>query len=137
MQSASAAFTPTFQATIPDVLPDEKDYTRALSLSRLAYDLENVASPLLAAALLGLVSFHALFSGTVIGFLCSAALVVSVALPSPQASERSSIYDRTTTRDCIYPATPRLRGSARAQSRHRRRRRDGDRQYGRDRPGRV
>ena len=39
LQSASAAFTPTFQATIPDVLPDEKDYTRALSLSRLAYDL--------------------------------------------------------------------------------------------------
>ena len=32
LQSASAAFTPTFQATIPDVLPDEKDYTNALSL---------------------------------------------------------------------------------------------------------
>lgn len=28
LQSASAAFTPTFQATIPDVLPDEADYTR-------------------------------------------------------------------------------------------------------------
>ena len=38
LQSASAAFTPTFQATIPDVLPDEARYTRALSLSRLAYD---------------------------------------------------------------------------------------------------
>ena len=34
MQSASAAFTPTFQATIPDLLPDERVYTRALSLSR-------------------------------------------------------------------------------------------------------
>jgi MFS family permease len=32
LQSASAAFTPTFQATIPDVLPDEEDYTKALSL---------------------------------------------------------------------------------------------------------
>src|SRR5215208_4318952 len=32
LQSASAAFTPTFQATIPDLLPEEKDYTRALSL---------------------------------------------------------------------------------------------------------
>jgi hypothetical protein len=30
------AFTPTFQATIPDGLPDLNDYTRALSLSRLA-----------------------------------------------------------------------------------------------------
>jgi MFS family permease len=37
LQSCSAAFTPTFQATIPDVLPDEAEYTRALSLSRLAY----------------------------------------------------------------------------------------------------
>lgn len=33
LQAASAGFTPTFQATIPDVLPDEAEYTRALSLS--------------------------------------------------------------------------------------------------------
>lgn len=45
LQSASAGFTPTFQATIPDVLPEEKDYTNALSLSRLAYDMESLASP--------------------------------------------------------------------------------------------
>ena len=36
LQAASAAFTPTFQATIPDVLPDEAEYTRALSLCCLA-----------------------------------------------------------------------------------------------------
>src|SRR5260221_13011902 len=52
LQSASAAFTPTFQATIPDVLPEEKDYTRALSLSRLAYDMESLLSPRLPSALL-------------------------------------------------------------------------------------
>lgn len=45
LQSASAAFTPTFQAVIPDVLPEERDYTRALSMSRLAYDLESLFSP--------------------------------------------------------------------------------------------
>jgi hypothetical protein len=45
LQSASAAFTPTFQATIPDILTDEDDYTNALSLSRLAYDLENLSEP--------------------------------------------------------------------------------------------
>ena len=88
LQSASAAFTPTFQATIPDVLPDEQEYTRALSLSRLAYDLENLLSPMLAAALLTIISFHSLFAGTVVGFLASAALVVSVMLPSPKAAER-------------------------------------------------
>ena len=83
LQSASAAFTPTFQATIPDILPEEKDYTRALSLSRLAYDLESLLSPTLAAALLTVISFHWLFGGTVIGFLASAALVLSVRLPQP------------------------------------------------------
>src|SRR5215217_3139350 len=84
LQSASAAFTPTFQATIPDVLPEEKEYTRALSLSRLAYDLESLLSPALAAVLLTLISFNSLFAGTAIGFLVSAGLVVSVVLPSPR-----------------------------------------------------
>lgn len=48
LQSASAMFTPTFQAIIPEILPKEEDYTQALSLSRLAYDLENIISPMLA-----------------------------------------------------------------------------------------
>ena len=36
LQAASAGFTPAFQATIPEVLPQEDDYTRALSLMRSA-----------------------------------------------------------------------------------------------------
>ena len=110
LQSASAAFTPTFQATIPDVLPDEKDYTPALSLSRLAYDLESLLSPMLAALLLTVVSFHSLFGGTVVGFLASAALVISVTIPSPKPAVPRGIYDRTTRGLRIYLATPRLRG---------------------------
>lgn len=110
LQSASAAFTPTFQATIPDVLPDEKDYTRALSLSRLAYDLESVASPLLAAVLLTVITFNSLFAGTVVGFVASALLVVSVILPSPKPAAPRGIYDRTTRGMRIYLKTPRLRG---------------------------
>ncbi|APG48930.1 MFS transporter [Phaeobacter porticola] len=110
MQAASAGFTPTFQATIPDVLPDEAQYTRALSLSRLAYDLESLLSPMLAAALLTIVSFPVLFGGTVIGFLASALLVVSVSIPSPKSTKPSSIWDRTTRGIRLYLATPRLRG---------------------------
>ncbi|MBP0485169.1 MFS transporter [Sagittula salina] len=110
LQSASAAFTPTFQATIPDVLPDEARYTRALSLSRLAYDLENIVSPMLAGLLLAVMSYNSLFLGTVVGFAASAALVVSVLLPSPKPSEPRGIYDRTTRGIRIYLATPRLRG---------------------------
>ena len=110
LQAASAAFTPTFQATIPDILRKEEDYTRALSLSRLAYDLESLVSPMLAAALLSVLSFHNLFSGTVLGFLASAALVLSVRLPSPQPAARRGVWDRTTRGIRIYLATPRLRG---------------------------
>jgi len=110
LQAASAAFTPTFQATIPDVLPDEAEYTRALSLSQLAYNLENLVSPTLAAALLTVISFHWLFAGTAVGFLTSAALVVSVLLPSPKPAEPRGIYDRTTRGIRLYLATPRLRG---------------------------
>ncbi|MFT5630632.1 MAG: H+ antiporter protein [Gammaproteobacteria bacterium] len=110
LQSASAAFTPTFQATIPDILPEEDRYTRALSLSRLAYDLENIVSPMLAAILLAFVSYQALFFGTVIGFVGSGLLVVSVLLPSPQPTAPRGIYDRTTRGMRIYLATPRLRG---------------------------
>ena len=110
LQSASAAFTPTFQATIPDVLPEERAYTKALSLSRLAYDLESLVSPMLAALLLTVVSYHSLFGGTVLGFLASAALVVSAVLPRAKMPPKRSIYERTTRGVRIYLATPRLRG---------------------------
>ncbi|MBN9281096.1 MAG: MFS transporter [Hyphomicrobium denitrificans] len=110
LQAASAAFTPTFQATIPDVLPDEKQYTSALSLSRLAYDLESLLSPVLAAALLTVMTYSDLFAGTVLGFVASAAFVVSVSLPAAAPSEARGIYERTTRGVRSYLATPRLRG---------------------------
>jgi len=111
LQSASASFTPAFQATIPEILPDEAQYTRALSLSRLAYDLENLISPTLAAALLALISFHWLFAATAIGFACSALLVFSVSLPALSASApQDSFASRATKGMRYYLATPRLRG---------------------------
>jgi MFS family permease len=88
LQAASATFTPTFQAVIPAVLNDERDYTRGLSLSRLAYDLEAMASPVLAAALLTVISYNGLFVGTVAGFVFSALLVRSTAVPTI-AADRS------------------------------------------------
>lgn len=111
LQAASAAFTPIFQATIPDVLPDEREYTRAVTLSRMAYDLEGLLSPSLAAALLMLMSFNNLFLGTAIGFAGSALLVVSAVVPRPKpVSRKGSLYNATTRGIRIYLATPRLRG---------------------------
>ena len=112
LQSASAAFTPTFQATIPDILPDEEEYTNALSLSRLAYDLESLLSPILAAALLTVISFHWLFAGTSIGFAISALLVVTAAMPHRKAAATivESVWRKTTRGARIYLRTPRLVG---------------------------
>lgn len=111
LQSCSAAFTPTFQATIPDVLKAESDYTKALSLSRLAYDLETLLSPALAALLLLVVSYNILFFATAIGFLASALFVVSVVLPRAPVSGAQSIIRHKLSRGFhIYLATPRLRG---------------------------
>lgn len=112
LQSASAAFTPTFQATIPEILPDEEEYTNALSLSRLAYDLESLLSPMLAALLLTVISFHWLFAGTSVGFLVSALLVMTSALPHRKAAARAveRAWRKTTRGVRIYLKTPRLVG---------------------------
>ncbi len=107
----SAGFTPTFQATIPDVLPDEDQYTRALSLSRLAYDLENLASPTLAAAALLLMTYDTLFLFNAGTFLLSAVLLLTVTLPSASVPERDQgVWQNTVFGVASYLRTPRLRG---------------------------
>lgn len=110
-QACSAAFTPTFQATIPDILEDERTYTAALSLSRLAYDLEALVSPMLAGLLLAVTTFHWLFAGNAVGFLASAALVATAVLPAAIGrGEKRTFLERLTRGAWIYLATPRLRG---------------------------
>lgn len=111
INACSAGFTPTFQAAIPDVLPQTDRYTEALSLSRLAYDLEALFSPILAALLLGVLSYSALFAGNGLAFLASAALVFSTVIPQPQIrTSTGSVFRRTTHGIRLYLATPRLRG---------------------------
>lgn len=111
LQSASAAFTPIFQSLIPEILTQERDYTRALSLSRLAYDLENLLSPAIAAALLTLVTFHALFAGTSVGFVLSALLVFATVFPLvTEQRPHEGPYARAIRGMRIFWHTPRLRG---------------------------
>jgi predicted MFS family arabinose efflux permease len=117
-QAASAAFVPAVQATYPDLLPDEKDYTRALAKTRLAYELENVVSPVVAAGLLMVLGFADLFIGTAIGFLASAVLILRVRLPyRPQRGKAGtgerpadSARRRMARGLRFFWATPRLRG---------------------------
>lgn len=109
LQAASAGFTPAFQAVIPDVIKDEGDYTNALSLLRLAEDLEQLASPIIAAILLTFVSFPVLFAGTVTGFLASAFLVMTIKLPDRVESTERPFWADVTKGMRIYARTPRLR----------------------------
>lgn len=107
---ASAGFTPAFQAMIPDLLKDEAEYTKALSLSRLAADLESVASPVLAALLLTVMTFNGLFGGTAVGFVLSALLVLAAAVPALAAPTTQPFLSRLTSGVRLFALTPRLRG---------------------------
>ena len=111
LQSASAAYTPVFQATIPNIIPEEKEYTKALTLSRLSYDLESLVSPMLATLLLAFMSFHWLFTYTAVAFLVSALFVFMTRFPAVSTSaeegaEKQHVVDGIR----YYLATPRLQG---------------------------
>jgi len=110
LQSASAAFTPTFQAVIPDIVSKGSDYTRALSASQVAYTMESLLSPVLAALALTFMSFNWLFVGTSIGFAASAFLVLSTAIPNAGVSAHANAWDRVTSGITLFATIPRLRG---------------------------
>jgi MFS family permease len=110
LQSASAAFTPTFQAVIPDIVADERDYTRALSASQVAYTMESMLSPVLAALALTFMSSNWLFVGTSVGFGASAVLVVSTRIPNALPSAHAHAWDRVLSGMSLFAVSPRLRG---------------------------
>lgn len=110
LQAASATFTPVFQSVVPAVLVDEDDYTRGLSMSRLAYDLESLLSPVLAAALLTVITYNYLFLGTVTGFALSGLLVAITRIPEIDSTRPSeSFWERTTSGSKAMFGNPVLR----------------------------
>ncbi len=107
----SAGFKPVFSATIPDIVPDERAYTRALSMSRLAYDLENLLSPLFAGLALMFVTYTGLFVTNSVAFLVSAALIVVTTIPTGERAARlGGLWEQITFGLRAYLKTPRLRG---------------------------
>lgn len=107
----SAGFTPVFQALIPDVLPNEDQYTRALSHSRLAYELERILSPALAGLALLFMSYHALFILNAVSFLASAFLLAITSFPKTTPSERTQgVLHNISFGVKSYLRTPRLQG---------------------------
>ena len=78
---STAAFTPIYQSAIPKIFIDETDYTKALSLFRIAQDMENILSYALATLLLLFLNYNLLFMGTFIGYFVSALLISGIIFP--------------------------------------------------------
>jgi MFS family permease len=107
----SAGFTPLFQSVIPDVLPDEATYSRALAWSRIAYTLEAVLSPVIAAVLLNIVVGSGLFLVAAVMFAGSILALLLTRFPERAVAARRGPFLRRVSRGMfIYLRTPRLRG---------------------------
>ncbi len=107
----AAAFTPLYQSVIPDVLPEDETYTRALAWSRIAYTLEAILSPGLAAALLGVIAPEHLFLAAALTFAASILALLATRFPTKAASDGTRPFlQRTIDGLRIYRHTPRLRG---------------------------
>lgn len=79
INAATAFFTPTYDATIPEVAGREH-YVKALSLSRVAVDMEAMLAPVLAGVLVALLGLQWLFWFDAASYLVSAALVAASSL---------------------------------------------------------
>lgn len=110
--AASAAFTPSYQALVPRLLPDPDDYARALAKSRAVSELEGGVSPAVAAALLLVLTLKGLFLAAVLAFLLSAAILLAGRLPDLPPAPRSSLWRRATLGPRLLAATPAFRGLA-------------------------
>ncbi|WP_133297476.1 MFS transporter [Motiliproteus coralliicola] len=112
LNAMAAGYTPVYQAALPDILTDDADYTRALSLSRLAMEIESLLSPALAAFLLLFTPFALLFELNAVGFVVAASLLLLAKVPAAAPSDRSGgIWQHVSFGIRSYLKTPRLRAA--------------------------
>ena len=91
INAATAFFTPVYDSTIPEVAGHEH-YVKALSLSRLAVDLEAMLAPALAGLLVAFLGLQWLFWFDAATYLVSATLVSASALQhTPKPATRFSL----------------------------------------------
>ena len=110
LNACSAGFTPVYQSMLPQVLPDQHQYIKALSFSRLAYDLEQMISPMLAAAVLTTMTFQNLFYLDALTFFISGCFLMLAVIPKAKTPDRKrGIINNLSFGVRSYLATPRLR----------------------------
>ena len=109
----TAAFTPIYQSAIPKIFKDEADYTKALSLFRIAQDMENILSYALATLLLLFLNYNLLFVGTFIGYFVSAILISGIIFPflsKTSGKNENNFYINLTLGIKRYLSISELRG---------------------------
>lgn len=80
INAVTAFFTPTFEASIPEVVGEEH-YVKALSYSRVAVDIEAIAAPAIAGLLVVWLGVRWVFLFDALTYLVSAALVLFAVVP--------------------------------------------------------
>ncbi len=91
LNAVTAFFTPTYEASVPAVV-GEAHLVQALSLSRVAVDVEAVAAPAAAAVIVALVGAQWVFWFDAFTYLASASLVTFAVVPvATQTAQRLSL----------------------------------------------
>ena len=81
LQGISAGFTPIYQSVISDILKDDRLFIKGASLSRIAYNLENILSPTFALLILAFINYSSFFVVNTICFFLSALLILNTNFP--------------------------------------------------------
>ncbi|MET4129727.1 MFS transporter [Roseovarius sp. MBR-6] len=108
---ASGTFSFVYMAVVPYLLGTEEDYTRSLSRSRIAAELEGPLSPLVAAGLLLVLAPKAALAVTAAAFLLSALLIRAAHLPppTPRDNTHERVLRRVTRGPALFFAVPLFR----------------------------
>ena len=99
LQAFSAGFTPIYQSVVSDVLKEDRLFIKGASLSRIAYNLENIFSPSMAIIILAFIDYKSFFIVNTICFLVSALLIVVTLFPEmpSQKTDFSPLWQRSVS----------------------------------------
>ncbi len=108
---ASGTFSFVYMAVVPYLMGTEEDYTRSLSRSRIAAELEGPLSPLVAAGLLFVLAPKSAIAVTAAAFILSALLIRAAHLPSSKPADMSPdrLLRRVTRGPALFFSVPLFR----------------------------
>ena len=106
LNTLTAFFTPTYQATIP-LVTGEDDYAQAILLSGTTYEVLGVLGPGIAGGVAAIIGTHSIFFLDAITFLISAVLILTLPRNLNAAQHPETTSSATTWRD-VRDGTTRL-----------------------------